>query len=113
MIDVIISPSFGSFEPNPRFKKFLNELGYHTFSDIKARTDERVIEFVKNHVGEKYEGIEVAFLGREKHQYLSIEKVDASKPWTIDNYDGAEYIRYLVVEVVDPELNYCKLICEK
>lgn len=39
---------------------------------------------------------------------LAIVDVDITRPWTIDVYDGAEYIKYLDYDVVDEDINYCK-----
>lgn len=38
-----------------------------------------------------------------------IEKVDNSIPWTLNDYDGAESIKYLEPIKVDDELNYWKI----
>lgn len=37
-----------------------------------------------------------------------IEEVDISRPWTILEYDGSEYIQYLDYEVVEESIGYCK-----
>ena len=38
---------------------------------------------------------------------FSIVDVDTTRPWTIEEYDGAEYIKYLDErKLVDEELNY-------
>ena len=37
---------------------------------------------------------------------LEIVEVDISRPWTIEEYDGAEYIKYLDYEITNKELNY-------
>ena len=39
---------------------------------------------------------------------LAIVDVDITRPWTIDVYDGSEYIKYLDYDVVDEDINYCK-----
>lgn len=39
---------------------------------------------------------------------FSIVDVDTSKPWTIEEYDGSEYIKYLEFELVDEKYNYYK-----
>lgn len=41
--------------------------------------------------------------------YFSIEDVDTTRPWRITDYDGSEYIQYLDYDIVNKELNYCKL----
>ena len=39
---------------------------------------------------------------------LAIVDVDITRPWTIDSYDGKEYIKYLDYDVVNEDINYCK-----
>lgn len=36
-----------------------------------------------------------------------IKEVDTSRPWKIEEYDGAEYIQYLDYEVKYKDINYC------
>ena len=51
------------------------------------------------------------FIYNKKLKYISsleIVEVDTSRPWTIEEYDGAEYIKYLDYEILDKELNYGK-----
>ena len=38
---------------------------------------------------------------------FSIVEVDTSRPWKIEEYDGAEYIQYLDYVVINEEINYC------
>lgn len=38
---------------------------------------------------------------------FTIAEVDTSRPWKIENYDGAEYIQYLDYEVKHKDINYC------
>lgn len=38
---------------------------------------------------------------------LSIKEVYINRPWTIMNYDGAEYIKYLDYNIIDKEIYYC------
>ena len=38
---------------------------------------------------------------------FSIIEIDTSRPWTIDEYDGAESVKYLdEIDLVDEDLNY-------
>ena len=39
-----------------------------------------------------------------------IKEVDTSRPWTILDYDGSEYVQYLDYNIIDKDLNYCKYI---
>lgn len=43
------------------------------------------------------------------NSFYSIHDVDISRPWRIADYDGSEYVQYLDYNIVDKELNYCKL----
>lgn len=38
----------------------------------------------------------------------TIVEVDTSKKWTLSEYDGAEYIKYLDYKCISEELNYWK-----
>ena len=37
-----------------------------------------------------------------------IGEVDTSRPWTIENYDGGEYVQYLDYVVLHEDINYCE-----
>lgn len=41
--------------------------------------------------------------------FVSIIEVDVSRPWTILEYDGSEYIQYLDHTCIDKKANYCIL----
>lgn len=43
-------------------------------------------------------------------QFYYIFDVNTNRPWTIQDYDGIEYIKYLDYIVQDKELNYCTYI---
>ena len=52
------------------------------------------------------------YFGGEWYPILcTIEEVDTSRKWTIDEYDGAESIKYLEPVLVSEELNYWKEVC--
>ena len=40
---------------------------------------------------------------------IMLVEVDISRPWTILDYDGGEYIQYLDFDIIDAESNYCEL----
>lgn len=40
---------------------------------------------------------------------FKIVEVDTSRPWTICEYDSSEYIQYLDIRAVNPEVNFYKL----
>lgn len=74
----------------------------------KNRTGE-VIKYIESH----YEPIttindatQYNVETKTEQSYFCIETVDISRPWKIAEYDGAEYIQYLDIEIIDKELNY-------
>lgn len=107
---VVISPSFGTFEPNRTLVSSLKKAGLTDWSHLSARTNERIVSLVRTHLGKSKSNIDVAFLGKGKHQYLRLVQVDTSKHWTISSRDGSESVEYLEYIVEDPQLNYCKKI---
>ena len=52
---------------------------------------------------------EYAFWDKNSNQmgYFLIGEVDTSKPWTIDNYDGQEQIKY--IEIKNEKINFCEV----
>lgn len=38
----------------------------------------------------------------------SIVDVDTTRPWTIEHYDGSEYVKYLEFKLIDEKYNYYK-----
>ena len=51
------------------------------------------------------------YLGWDKKYDISvlfkIQEVDITRPWTIQEYDGSEYIQYLDYNIVNTDMNYC------
>lgn len=39
---------------------------------------------------------------------IAIKEVNINRPWTIMEYDGAEYIKYLDFDIIDEEIHFCK-----
>ena len=80
------------------------------WNDIKWRT-ERVPEYLLNHpefeCTQEYHKPDKVF--RVGNNIIMLLDVDTSRPWTILDYDGAEYIQYLDFDIIDAESNYCKL----
>lgn len=89
-----------------------NHVLYHSSNFIKAEKElknnkELIIKFEDT---QKYEDRQTyavhstSFYGTAS---FSIVDVDTTRPWTIEEYDGAEYIQYLDEhKLVDEELNY-------
>ncbi|MFO1442848.1 hypothetical protein KDN24_06420 [Bacillus sp. Bva_UNVM-123] len=105
-VKVILSKNHGFFEPNREYQELLRKKGM-SWWELKARTDLEIIGFIEqNRLG----NINVFQVGKEYYQYASIVEIDTTKPWTIEEYDGAEYIKYIEYEVLDEKLNYCKFL---
>ncbi len=87
---------------NSKLKKLMNK------PLPQARVDVAVIHYIET---EGFELCESA--GRTVYKidstYIAIQDVDISRPWMIADYDGSEFIQYVDVELVDEQLNYCKL----
>lgn len=49
------------------------------------------------------------YLFRADNISISVVDVDISRKWTIEKYDGAEYIQYLDYRVVNEAMGYCEL----
>lgn len=43
----------------------------------------------------------------DRFSRFAIQEVDTTRPWTIENYDGAEYIQYLDYNIINSDINYC------
>ncbi|MBO5712035.1 MAG: hypothetical protein J6R47_04280 [Acholeplasmatales bacterium] len=80
------------------------------FNDIRWRT-ERIPKYLYEHP--ELECTQQHHLPtrcfRVGDNVIMLVDVDTSRPWTILEYDGSEYIQYLDFNVVDAESNYCKL----
>jgi hypothetical protein len=109
--EVIIQGSYGIFQSTKEFQEYVKSCGYNWWGEIKARTDDRLIKYIKENGLQN--GLGVYYLYGKKSDsniegYLKIDTVDISKPWTIREYDGAEGIEYFTYEIIDEELNYCR-----
>jgi hypothetical protein len=125
MIDVIICPGYQNFCADKKILDKIEELGYELKDgsnsfifytgnmDILLRTNKKLISWIKEmYVGNDAELFEYEYQGTSiDNGYIIIVAVDESRPWTIaEGTDGSgEYIQYLDYEVINEELNYCKL----
>lgn len=128
---VLLFTSYGGYAATPRMKEILNK-----YKGIYSRIGE-IVDYVENnhilchsskHIEVekelknnseliiKYEDIQ-RFKGCQIYKVystdvygtssFSIVEVDTTRPWTIEEYDGAEYIQYLDEnKLIDKELNY-------
>lgn len=98
-INVVIKPSFGGFEMTPEFCAFVESCGYQGVFSIEARTDARIhayIEDVNNQTSVN------------SWERIKVVEVDASRQWTIADYDGCEEIVYPAFDMIRPDINYVK-----
>ena len=78
-------------------------IDYSRLKSLKEQCQEsenKVIRFTDNQF----------YFYNENSKYIhpfSIVEVDTSRPWKIEEYDGAEYIQYLDYIVINEEINYC------
>ena len=80
----------------------INHIEYDKFMKLISDDSETIVTF-KNHPN-------IYYVYNKECNYVSnfsIVEVDTTRPWTIEEYDGAEGIKYLDDMVcVDKELNY-------
>lgn len=129
---ILLFTGYGGYAATPQMKEILNK-----YKGIRGRVGEIVYYVESNHVSyptiselpevekefTKNKELIVKFEDIQKHGYqkymvynstgysntttFSIVNVDTTRPWTIEEYDGAEYIQYLDEnKLVDKELNY-------
>lgn len=51
---------------------------------------------------------EFVYVYEKSKSTAQLVEVDINRPWTIEEYDGAEYIEYLDYDVIDETYNFCK-----
>lgn len=130
---VLLFTNYGSDTRTPKMIEIMNKNGGYT---IKGRTGE-VIDYIENNC-EVYKEMDYNILleikqrMRENHELIftfknfqgkyyaynsnthdsdkfSIVDVDITRPWTIEDYDGSEGIKYLDEwTLVDKDMNYYK-----
>ncbi|HDR4737038.1 TPA: hypothetical protein QCR36_004092 [Bacillus cereus] len=99
MIKVIIQPSFGTFKPKRDFERLIDKVGIPLWN-IAGRVNEEYVKFVEENA--KHGVLE----GTESWAYIKIVEVDISRPWTINDYDGQESIKYVDYKFINKHLNY-------
>jgi hypothetical protein len=120
---VLLFTRYGGCTATPQMKEILNK-----YKGIRGRIGEIVDYVENNHVvydaSQYFDAQKEAKNNKEliikiSDVYIvwnenisstapfSIVEVDTTRPWTIEEYDGAEYIEYLDEnKLVDEELNY-------
>ncbi|PFP65318.1 hypothetical protein COK00_12015 [Bacillus cereus] len=104
IVKVIIQPSFGSFKPKRDFQRLIDKVGIPLWN-IAGRVHSAYVNFVEENSDDN--GI---LQGKDSWSYLKVTKVDTSRPWMINDYDGSESIKYVDYKVVNKQLNYVQFI---
>lgn len=91
---------------------------HHFDNELKRKLSQS--RFPKNRIGDVVSYIDTTgeYLHKESNGYwvrvgnemYFIAEVDTSRPWTILEYDGSEYIQYLDYKVINEDMNYCSFI---
>ena len=97
---VLLCRNFGSHKFSKELKFQLSKTKFP-----KNRTGDTISYIVK--YGEYYYKESTGDWFRLDDELYFIAEVDTSRPWTILEYDGSEYIQYLDYKVVDKDMNYC------
>lgn len=102
-IKVVIQPSFGGFEMTPEFKAFVESCGHQGIFSIEARTDSRIHAFIEDANNQT---------SVNSWERIKVVEVDASRQWTIADYDGCEAVVYPAFEMIRPDINYVEKVRE-
>lgn len=88
-----------------------NIIKYIENNTIACRDTNNIMDLCKNnpnkfiHVqGDYYVSWDCIY---ETMALFKIQDVDITRPWTIQEYDGSEYIQYLDYNIVNTNMNYC------
>lgn len=103
-IKVLVFNNYGANVVPSALKKVMDK---NTFPKNRIG---KVIEYIESNYKpiSNEDGIVQYNVKTNKEQsYFCIKTVDISRPWKIEEYDGAEYIQYLDIVTIDKELNYC------
>lgn len=88
-------------------------IGNMSYDDIEQWISTHKGEVFSSGLGEAELSVKYSYVMEKLKEVnvvsFTIQEVDTSRPWTIEEYDGAEYIKYLDgYELVDSECNYYK-----
>ena len=126
---VLIFSSFGLNSCTPEMEKILNKkrcpqnrvgeiIDYLEHKAVFMENDfDKIQDYLKkdknNLVKIEDKGRDIYIIWDDNVHWTSsftIKEVDISRPWTIEDYDGAERIHYLDdFELIDSQLNYYRL----
>ena len=124
---VIIFNGYGFVPVSDKIAEFMNKSSFPL-----NRTDKKLIKYIEENskkvnmstpsfsIVKELKQSKEKLIKVDKDQYycysnikevpcaIRIVEVDISRPWTIEDYDGAEYIQYLDYIIENKEINYCK-----
>jgi hypothetical protein len=128
---VLLFTGYGGYAATPQMRKILekydgiysrigeivdyvenNHVLYHSSHFIEAESElknnrELIIKFEDTQRYKDRQSYVVYDANLYGTASFSIVDVDTTRPWTIEEYDGAEYIQYLDEnKLIDKELNY-------
>lgn len=109
-----------SFEPTDEFKTFCDNLGYNTifsrklnnFVDLEVEKfvfDNRIVNFVKNHINYQDKAMKGNISNRYKIGYAGIAyiiSVDTSKKWIIAYNSSTPNIKYITTQSTNKGYTY-------
>ena len=105
MLKVLTFPSYGNKTPI-ELEDLMNK---YTFPE--NRYNSKIIDFIeKTYTPIGYYKSSHTTNYQIDNVLISIQEVDNSRPWKIENYDGSEYIQYLDYKIIDENSNYCDYI---
>lgn len=129
---ILLFTGYGGYADTPQMRKILNKYNngirgrigeivnyvennhvlYHSSQFIEAEKElknnrELIVKFEDIQKSEDHQHYSLWNKNLHGCSSFSIVDVDITRPWTIEEYDGAEYIEYLDEhKLVDEELNY-------
>lgn len=92
---------FIDYGPNNITKELLKEIKKYPFPQCRVN----IVSFIQKNgrlVDERRNVYEL------NGSFYEIKDVDTSRPWTIGEYDGSEYVQYMDYKMLDEKLNYGK-----
>lgn len=110
-----ISDILGKSEfPKNRCGEIISYIENHSV-DMIGKSEKELFKYLKsnyNNIAKVHSSVQGSIFCIYNYEFenisnFSILEVDTSRPWTISNYDGSEYIKYLDdYKLKDKELNY-------
>ena len=92
---------FIDYGPNNITKELMEEIRKHPFPRCRVN----IVSFIQKNGKLVDETRNVYELGCSLYE---VKDIDISRPWTIEEYDGSEYVQYMDYKIIDEKLNYGK-----